>query len=608
MGNVNVGVKGEIDRIAGAKTDIKTAIEECGVDVDDTYKIDTYDDYIRAIPAAVFSQFNSDQVGDDTTTYIKWISQTNGKISATAGSTIGSVRQNSTALVTSGGVYDEIIKYLPLSGGTMIGAINSQSIIPTANTYSLGSSSLKWANVYATTFTGDLEGNASSATKVSNALTCGTKTYDGSEAVTIDAADLGLSAALKYIGITTTALTDDNSTTQTISISGKSVTASNGDVAFYKDKEFVWNGSKWELLGAEATYKVIQTAVTSPTESTTAATAFIDTISQDANGVISATKKPVTASALGIYKRVTYVNGTTYNMAGTSNSDAFTIYAPTTAGTSNYVLKSNGSGAPTWIAQSNLSVGTAAKLGSDTLGSTTKPIYLSSGEATECNTYAGGTAVTLNGSSKASTTASFYAPTSSGTSGYLLKSNGSSAPTWTNTIGSTTTSLSSSYITNMYADALYLKSYYPTSGDIYISGFTTAPDSSARVRLYTARYATIKNNNSSSTCAIYAPGGFYESSDERLKNISNPLQVNLDDIAKLRKIYYTWKDSPNGNQIGVIAQDVQKLYPELVDVDKETGLLSLAYDKLSVIALAAIDTLYDKIKTLEEKIDILWRK
>lgn len=37
--------------------------------------------------------------------------------------------------------------------------------------------------------------------------------------------------------------------------------------------------------------------------------------------------------------------------------------------------------------------------------------------------------ITLNGSS--TTSASFYAPTSAGTSGYYLKSNGSGAPTWT---------------------------------------------------------------------------------------------------------------------------------------------------------------------------------
>lgn len=74
----------------------------------------------------------------------------------------------------------------------------------------------------------------------------------------------------------------------------------------------------------------------------------------------------------------------------------------------------------------------ASKLGSSTLGSTTKPIYLNSGTATECSTYAGGTAVTLNGTSKAASTASFYAPTDVGTNGQVLKSNGSGAPSWVN--------------------------------------------------------------------------------------------------------------------------------------------------------------------------------
>jgi len=64
-------------------------------------------------------------------------------------------------------------------------------------------------------------------------------------------------------------------------------------------------------------------------------------------------------------------------------------------------------------------------------GNATKPVYFNNGVPAEANTYAGGTAVTLNGSSKASSTASFYAPTASGTSGQYLKSNGAnSAPTW----------------------------------------------------------------------------------------------------------------------------------------------------------------------------------
>ena len=65
-------------------------------------------------------------------------------------------------------------------------------------------------------------------------------------------------------------------------------------------------------------------------------------------------------------------------------------------------------------------------------GSTTKPIYVpNTGIVTECDTYAGGTAVTLNGSSKAASTASFYAPTSSGTANDILASGGANAtPTW----------------------------------------------------------------------------------------------------------------------------------------------------------------------------------
>lgn len=73
---------------------------------------------------------------------------------------------------------------------------------------------------------------------------------------------------------------------------------------------------------------------------------------------------------------------------------------------------------------------TATKLGTSDVGTSTKPIYLAAGVPTAGSTYAGGTAVTLNGSSKAASTASFYAPTGAGTADYVLKSNGSGAPSW----------------------------------------------------------------------------------------------------------------------------------------------------------------------------------
>ena len=65
-------------------------------------------------------------------------------------------------------------------------------------------------------------------------------------------------------------------------------------------------------------------------------------------------------------------------------------------------------------------------------GSATKPVYVpNTGIIKECNLYAGGTAVTLNGTNKSATVASFYAPTTYGTAGYILKANGENeAPFW----------------------------------------------------------------------------------------------------------------------------------------------------------------------------------
>lgn len=66
---------------------------------------------------------------------------------------------------------------------------------------------------------------------------------------------------------------------------------------------------------------------------------------------------------------------------------------------------------------------------SGTIGSTTKPAYFNAGVPTVCSTYAGGTKVTFNGADKGASTASFYAPIAAGTSGQVLVSSGG-APEW----------------------------------------------------------------------------------------------------------------------------------------------------------------------------------
>ena len=101
-------------------------------------------------------------------------------------------------------------------------------------------------------------------------------------------------------------------------------------------------------------------------------------------------------------------------------------------------------------------------------GSSTAPIYIDSNGNIVSTTYGGGTKVTLNGSAKGGLNASFYAPTSAGTSGYILKSNGSGAPTWiAKTITFTNVSASSWVDDTTYED-------YPYKCDVSCSGVTSS--------------------------------------------------------------------------------------------------------------------------------------
>ena len=103
--------------------------------------------------------------------------------------------------------------------------------------------------------------------------------------------------------------------------------------------------------------------------------------------------------------------------------------------------------------------------------------------------------------------------------------------------------------------------------------------------------------NISSTGSITATA-FYESSDERLKDFEDDITVDIDKLKSIRKAYFRWKDNPDRLQLGVSAQSVKAVYPEIVSED-EDGMLTVAYDKLSVIALAAVDELNDTVRQLK---------
>ena len=104
---------------------------------------------------------------------------------------------------------------------------------------------------------------------------------------------------------------------------------------------------------------------------------------------------------------------------------------------------------------------------------------------------------------------------------------------------------------------------------------------------------------------IYAGGGFFQESDTRLKTVTGEVDSNytIETFKHLKKIYYQLNDDETKTQhIGVIAQDVQKICPELVTTNEE-GFLAVDYTKLSVVALSMVDNLVDRIERLEKLIE-----
>lgn len=77
----------------------------------------------------------------------------------------------------------------------------------------------------------------------------------------------------------------------------------------------------------------------------------------------------------------------------------------------------------------------------------------------------------------------------------------------------------------------------------------------------------------------------------------------LDKIIKLNGKYYEWNDKMKditgvtGNAYGVIAQEVQKEFPEMVEL-QENGYLAVDYKQL-------IPVMIEAIKELKQEIDFL---
>lgn len=103
-------------------------------------------------------------------------------------------------------------------------------------------------------------------------------------------------------------------------------------------------------------------------------------------------------------------------------------------------------------------------------------------------------------------------------------------------------------------------------------------------------------------------GNLTQSSDLRYKTNITAIPNSLEKLLNLNGVYYDWKreEFPNKafseeKQIGVIAQEVEKLFPELVHTD-EDGYKSVAYSKLTPILIEAIKEQQAQIEDLKAQL------
>lgn len=103
-----------------------------------------------------------------------------------------------------------------------------------------------------------------------------------------------------------------------------------------------------------------------------------------------------------------------------------------------------------------------------------------------------------------------------------------------------------------------------------------------------------------------ATGAYTSTSDRRLKKDFKTLHFSWNTFMQLNPLTYKYKkDSNPTNYIGMVAQDVEKIYPELVSYKVKEDIYHMDYAATGVVAIKALQELKKEVTLLEEKIENL---
>tara|TARA_Y100000004_G_scaffold125071_1_gene140664 strand:- start:97 stop:4104 length:4008 start_codon:yes stop_codon:yes gene_type:complete len=97
-------------------------------------------------------------------------------------------------------------------------------------------------------------------------------------------------------------------------------------------------------------------------------------------------------------------------------------------------------------------------------------------------------------------------------------------------------------------------------------------------------------------------------SDRRLKEDINPIQYGLKEVLEINPVKYKWIEKRGGKEdIGVIAQDIEKIIPEIVQENKALNsdemIKSVDYGKMVAVLIKAVQEQQEQINELKEKLN-----
>lgn len=371
----------------------------------------------------------------------------------------------------------------------------------------------------------------------------------------------------------------------------------------------------------------------------------------------------VSGTSLRAYSGANYVQ---LSSSGLSGNVLFTL--PTADGSSGQVLKTNGSGALSWLSlptvvdwsvtgaelihvdRLNLGAGNGSKAvvtaagGGVTVSSVTNSelgylsgvtsaiqTQLNAKQATidktvtvplskvqvygsNANNY-----VELTAPAGLASNPSFKLPSADGTSGQVLKTDGSGNLSWltpaTAPVSSVNTQTGAVVLTSDNISEGSTNKYYTDARvlAVALTGLSTATNSAyssadtvlsalgkAQAQI-TARAALA---GATFTGNVTAPAYFY-SSDRRLKKNIETIDSALDKTLQLRGVTFDWKKN-NQHEIGFIAQEVEEVVPVLVQTQNRglaSEMKSVKYGNIVALVVEALKEFYNDWFTAKQETD-----